>query len=40
MLDEKGLGQLPPVEVPPELKINKNSKAKIRARVFVVVVVR
>ena len=30
--------QLPPAEVPPELKFNKNSKAKIRARVFVVVV--
>ena len=30
--------QLPPAEVPPELKINENSKAKKRARVFVVVV--
>jgi hypothetical protein len=27
--------QLTPAEVPPELKFNKNSKAKIRARVFV-----
>jgi hypothetical protein len=30
--------QIPPDEVPPELKFNENSKVKMRARVFVAVV--